>query len=131
MSKYFCCIFVNDMKKYLLGFLLLLAFVQPLVVNMLVYNAQAHSIHALAIKSPVKKLPTTKSFGIDSVIIDLDDDEITEIETKEHSSEVYCHHNLDEAYLKQHTVLATLKSNDFQTKHSSKPLYILWNVFRI
>ena len=120
------------MKKYLLGFLLLLAFVQPLVVNMLVYNAQAHSFHTLIIKSPVKKAPPTKSFGFDSVILDLDDDdEITEIETKETSAEVYCHYNLDEAYLKQHTILATLKSNDFQTKHSSKPIYILWNVFRI
>ncbi len=119
------------MKKYLLGFLLLLAFVQPLVVNMLVNNAQAHSLHTLIIKSPVKKLPATKSFGLDSVIIDLDDDEITEIETKEHLSDVYCQYNLDEAYLKTHTVLATLKSNEFQTKHSSKPLYILWNVFRI
>ena len=119
------------MKKYLLGFLMLLAFIQPLVVNVLVYNAQERTFHNFAIKSPVKKLPATKSFGIDSIIVDLDDDEVAEVDNKEHQTDLFYQSNLEEAYVRVHSKLATLKSTSAPLKHSSKPLYILWSVFRI
>jgi hypothetical protein len=119
------------MKKYLLGFLMLLAFIQPLVVNVLVYNAQERTFHNFAIKSPVKKLPATKSFGIDSIIIDLDDEEVAEADNKDYQTDLFCQANLEEAYVKVHSDLATLKSTSAPLKHSSKPLYILWSVFRI
>jgi hypothetical protein len=119
------------MKKYLLGLLLLLAFVQPLVVNMLVYNAQARTFHSFVVKSPVKKAPTSKNFGIDSIIVDLDDDDVAEANNKEYQTDLFSQSNLEEAYVRVHSKLATLKSTSAPLKHSSKPLYILWSVFRI
>jgi len=119
------------MKKYLLGFLLLLVFVQPLVVNVLVYNTQAKTVHSFAFKSPIKKIPATKSFGIDSIIIDLDDEEVAEADNKGYQTDLFCQANLEEAYVKVHSDLAALKSTSAPLKHSSKPLYILWSVFRI
>lgn len=120
------------MKKYLLGFLLLLAFLQPLVVNVLVSNGQGHPIHALAFKSPVKKAPATNSFGLDNVILDIDDDdEFSENEGNENDSKdyflapQYClvYYNKDNAVHSEKAVI--------NTPHSNRPLFILWSVFRI
>ena len=120
------------MKKYLLGFLLLLAFLQPLVVNLLVSNGQEHPVHILAFKSPIKKAPATKSFGLDSVIIDIDDDdEFSDNERKQNDSKDY--------FLQPQYCLAKyIKDNSVHsekatitTPHSNRPLFILWSVFRI
>ena len=120
------------MKKYLLGFLLLLAFLQPMVVNVLVSNGQGHPLHTLAFKSPVKKAPATKSFGLDNVILDIDDDdEFSENEVNENDSKdyflksQYClgYYNKDNSV---HSEKATINIT-----HSNRPLFILWSVFRI
>lgn len=119
------------MKKYFLGLLLLLAFIQPLVVNVLVYNAHGYLFHGLTIKSPVKKAPASKSLGVDSVIIDFDDDEVNEEENKDSSTDLYCQYNMNDASFYAHSPLTTLKGTALQFKHINKPLYILWSVFRI
>lgn len=119
------------MKKYLLGFLLLLAFLQPMVANVLFYNTQGHQIHGIAFKSPIKKAPTTKSFGVDSILIELDDDDISETETETNHSEWYCQNNDHLINNWSNTELVNLKYSSTKLKHSSKPLYILWSVFRI
>lgn len=121
-----------SMKKFLLGFLLLLAFLQPLVVNLLVSNGQEHQLHTLAFKSPIKKAPATKSIGLDFVILDIDDeDEFSNNEGNENDSKdyflqpAYCfaiYNNDNSAHSEKATV---------STPHSNRPLFILWSVFRI
>lgn len=117
------------MKKYLLSLLLLLAFLQPLVANVVFYNTQDHQIHNISIKSPIKKIPSSKSFGLDSILIDLDDDDITESENA--NSDWYYQKNSHFIRSWANFELVTLKPSSPKLKHSSKPLYILWSVFRI
>ena len=119
------------MKKYLLGFLLFLTFIQPLVVNMLIYNAKQQTVHTISFKSPLKKAPSSNSFGLDTVLIDLDDDDNSEKELNDHQTDIFCQYDIQEAYLKEHATLASIKTAYAPLKHSNKPLYILWSVFRI
>ena len=121
-----------SMKKYFLGFLLLLAFLQPLVVNVLVSNVKEHPFHTLSFKSPFKKAPATKSFGLDSVILDIDDDdEFSENEKKSIDSKDYY---LQPAYClsvyKKDNSINKARANTISS-YSNRPLFILWSVFRI
>ena len=119
------------MKKYFLGFLLLLSFIQPLAVNMLVSNAKGHSLHTFALKSPTKKLPATKTLGIDSVLLDIDDDENTDSEVQKQDAYFYSLQSSFGRNLSFSVIKNSVKAHLAFTEIPSKPIYILWNVFRI
>jgi len=98
---------------------------------MLIYNAKQQIVHTLSFKSPLKKVPSANSFGLDTVLVDLDDDDNSEKELNDHQTDVFCQYDIQEAYAKSHSTLASIKMADAPLKHSNKPLYILWSVFRI
>ena len=111
---------------------MLLAYLQPLVVNALVFDNNSHLKSPITQSNISKTQPIEKALSVEAIFVDLDDeDDFSESETKNVNTDIYCQCSFIDAYLKVHSTLATLNSTDFQLKHSSKPLYILWSVFRI
>lgn len=116
------------MRKYILGVLMLLAYLQPLVANALVFNTNDSFFHLNSPSHFSKDLPSSKSLMVESILIDIDDDD----ELSEPSSDLCLLDNINSAAFNAQII----KSNqtiavDSKIKHSSKPLYILWSVFRI
>lgn len=120
------------MKKYILGILMLLAYLQPLVVNALVFETNNNKFHHNDQNDFSKRQPVGKNFELDAVVADFDDeDESPETELKHINADEYIQRSFEIAYLNYHDTTASLKSKETQLKHSTKPIYILWSVFRI
>jgi hypothetical protein len=120
------------MKKYILGILMLVAYLQPLVVNALVLEINTNVFHHNNPYDFSKSQPVGKNFELDAVVGDFDDeDESPETVLKHINADVYIQRSFEIAYLNDHDTTASLKSKETQLKHSTKPIYILWSVFRI
>ena len=110
---------------------MLLAYLQPLVVNAFVFNINQKTPTNTKNAHFTNNLPASQAFFVESVLLDMDDDDdILASEKKNTVSDLY----------KNTTFLSCLfiinkERNNF-TIYSpkypvNKPLYILWRVFRI
>lgn len=110
---------------------MLLAYLQPLVVNALVFDINPKTSNNTKNAHFTNNFPASQAFFVESVLLDMDDDEdILTSEKKNTVSDLY----------KNTTFFSCLftinKERDNFTiyfpKHPiSKPLYILWRAIRI
>lgn len=128
----FFSIFDPIMRKYVFAILMVFVFMQPLVSKALVYNNTPYSINALTEKIISKSNPSTPGLLVENFIVELDDeDEFSASENKSSVNELMIQNQFGST--KYSAYNSTIHLNSHLTPYSSvsKPLYILWSVFRI
>ena len=128
----FFSIFDPIMRKYVFAILMVFVFMQPLVSKALVYNNTPYSINALTEKIISKSNPPTPGLLVENFIVELDDeDEFSASENKSSVNELMIQNQFGST--KYSAYNSTIHLNSHLTPYSSvsKPLYILWSVFRI
>jgi hypothetical protein len=128
----FFTIFDPIMKKQLLGILLILLFLQPLVSNALAY----HSIHNPALVS--HKLNFSKGNSslpnclMETLVLEAEDeDELFEAENATNPTVLIFSNQYKENKFFPQKLAIHFNSINTQYRSATKPLYILWSVFRI
>lgn len=128
----FFSIFDLIMRKYVFAILLIFVFMQPLVSKALVYNNTPYSIKAHTEHSISKSSPTTPGLLMENFIAELEDeDEFSDSYNLSSANELFIEKQFGS--IKYNAVNASIHLNGYLTPYSiaSKPLYILWSVFRI
>jgi hypothetical protein len=128
----FFSIFDLIMRKYVFAILMVFVFMQPLVSKALVYNNTCYSTNALTEKIISKSNPSTPALLVENFIAELDDeDEFSASENKSNVNELIIQNQF--CSTKYKAVNASIHLSSYLTPYScaSKPLYILWSVFRI
>jgi hypothetical protein len=128
----FFSIFDPIMRKYVFAILLVFVFMQPLVSKALVYNNTPFSINAHTERSISKSTPTTPGLLMENFIAELEDeDEFSDSYNLSSVNELLVEKQFGS--IKYNAVNASIHLNGYLTPYSiaSKPLYILWSVFRI
>ena len=120
------------MKKYVLGILLVFVFMQPLASRALAYHNAANSTCILSTSSFSKENSNKSGLIAEGCILDADDeDEFSDSEPKNNISEFVLENHIytNRFIFSTHTFLN--KTYTYVDRNASKPLYVLWSVFRI
>lgn len=118
-------------RRYILGILMLMAYLQPLVVNALVFNINEKTPSNTNNSHITNNPPAKHAFLVESVLLDIDDDDdLLVSEKKNTESDLY----KNTIFLHSSFTINKARVHFIEYPHKypvSKPLYILWRVFRI
>jgi hypothetical protein len=120
------------MKKFLLGILTLLLFLQPLASKALAFNTASYPKNINFHQEFQSKKQESPSPIIENLVLDAEDeDEFSELETSSCEDTIVCQAaNLSYSSLCSKQAAITY-SKEVSRACYNKPLYILWSVFRI
>ena len=120
------------MKRYLLGILMLLILFQSLASKALANRVESYSSSAFSreyIQDTHQEFPATlfENFVLDAE----DEDDLSELENYISQETIDIQTTGPTHFYYTPNVGITLNSNNSRSECASKPLYILWSVFRI
>ena len=128
----FFSIFDLIMRKYVFAILLVFVFMQLFASKALLYNKTQYPANALTEKIISKSNPSTPDLLVENFIVELDDeDEFSASENKSSVNELMIQNQFGSTKYSAYNPTIHLNSHLTPYSSASKPLYILWSVFRI
>jgi len=120
------------MKRYFLGILMFLILFQPLVTKALANRVESYPNSTFSkeqLQAKHQEIPATL---FENLVLDAEDeDDLSELENHTSQEAILIKTISPANFYSTYNIGIALNSNNGRSQSSSKPLYILWSVFRI
>ena len=113
------------MKKYILGILIILTCLQPFVANALLLNPIVNASFTKYVSKISKSTSNQRQESVEAIVLDEDEEDEEQLSSTDLLAVTSYLHKV---YFKERQSKLLF---DTKIQHSSKPLFILWSVFRI
>ena len=113
------------MKRYLVGILIILTCLQPFVANALLLNPIVNASFTKYVPKISKSTSNQHRESVEAIVLDEDEEDEEQLSSTDLGSITSF---ILKVYFKEKPTISLFTT---KVKHSNKPLFILWSVFRI